>query len=255
MMVANLVAGMARRRRLGVIPARGGSKGLPGKNVRPLAGLPLIAHSILFSSMCPEIDRTVISTDSEEIARVARKHGGEVPFMRPAELALDDTPGLAVVQHAIREVEKQEGRGYDEVVLLQPTNPARLPEDLTRSLALLDRDPDAVGVIAVSEPHFNPRWVCVEERDGRMARAFPNLPTYATRQQVPKMYRINGVLYLWRRDYILEATDVLSDAEHHRMLIVPEERAVDIDQLHDLQMAELLIREGMLRLPWLVSGE
>jgi CMP-N,N'-diacetyllegionaminic acid synthase len=238
---------------LAVIPARGGSKGLPGKNIRYLAGLPLIAHSILFSKMCPVIDRCIVSTDSAEIAAVALEHGGDVPFLRPLELARDDTPGLAVVQHALQEIEKHDQLRYESVVLLQPTNPVRSPEDITQAVSLLGDDPLAAGVIAVSEPHFNPRWVCVEERDGRLAHLFPSALGYSARQQVPKTYRINGVLYLWRRDYILNAADVLADAALHRMMVIPEERAVDIDEMCDLQMAELLIREGMIRLPWLGS--
>src|SRR3989304_4564407 len=92
---------MMRPRLLAVIPARGGSKGLPGKNIRPLAGIPLIAHSILLARLCPEIDRLAVSTDSPEIAAVAKQYGADVPFMRPAELARDDSPSWPVVRHAL----------------------------------------------------------------------------------------------------------------------------------------------------------
>src|ERR1700729_553175 len=151
---------------IAIIPARSGSKELPGKNVRLLAGLPLIAHSIRFARLCPEIERCIISTDSEEIAKVARDAEGEVPFLRPAELAQDSTPMLPVLQHGIRQMELLEGKCYELVILLQATSPFRLPEDVSRALQIIREDSEAVGVVAVSTPSFNPRVVCVEEKNG-----------------------------------------------------------------------------------------
>jgi len=238
---------------LAVIPARGGSKGLPGKNILPFAGLPLIAHSIRFASMCPEIDRCIVSTDSSEIAAVALEHGGDVPFLRPAELASDNTPTWPVLQHALREMEDREGRRFESLLLLQPTNPGRLPEDVTRALALLESNLDAVGVIAVSEPPFNPRWTCVEERGGRIVNAFAESKTYVRRQDVPPVYRINGMLYLWRRDHILAETEDEMDDKPHLALQVPEERAIDIDSPSDFKIGEILVRNGVVTFPWLKS--
>jgi CMP-N,N'-diacetyllegionaminic acid synthase len=238
---------------LAIIPARGGSKGLPGKNIRQLAGLPLIAHSILFSKLCPAIDRCVVSTDSEEIAEVARAHGGEVSFMRPAELARDETPSLFAMQHAVGEMETREERRFESVLLLQPTSPARQPEDLSRAISMLEQDSRSVGVVAVSVPGFNPRYVCLEEKDGYAVRAFPQDKTYSRRQEVPLVYRINGLLYLWRRDYLMQASKENLFAGPHRMLIIPRERAVDIDDLYDFQVAEFLVREGIVNLLWLNS--
>jgi CMP-N-acetylneuraminic acid synthetase len=236
---------------LAVIPARGGSKGLPGKNIRPLAGLPLTVHSILFSKLCPGIDRCVVSTDSEEIAEVARAYGAEVPFLRPCELARDETPSLVVVQHALSEMEAREGRRFESVLLLQPTSPARLPEDVSQAISMLEQDPRSVGVVAASVAEFNPRSVCVEEREGYMMRAFDQDKVYTRRQEVPPVYRINGVLYLWRRDHLLHASkEELFDGPH-RMLIIPRERAIDIDDLYDFQLAEVLVREGIVNLAWL----
>ncbi len=239
---------------LAVIPARGGSKGLPGKNVRPFAGLPLIAHSIALSKLCPEIARCIISTDSPEITEVARQHGGEVPFLRPAELAQDDTPMWPVLQHAVREMERVSGMRYGSVLLLDPTSPGRIPSDITEAVRLLDEDPAAVGVIAVSEPHFNPRWVCVENAGGYIRHVVPMDKKYTRRQDVPPVYRINALLYLWRREYMEQKSQGVG--EHpHRMLVVPEERAIHIDEASDFTLAELLIREGLVTLPWLSSGE
>ena len=122
---------------LAVIPARGGSKGIPKKNISPLVGLPLIAHTILFAKMCPEINRCIVSTDSVEIAEVATKFGGDVPFIRPPELALDDTPMWPVIRHALASIEKQYDETYDQLMLLDPTSPAREPSDVTRAVNLL----------------------------------------------------------------------------------------------------------------------
>jgi N-acylneuraminate cytidylyltransferase len=239
---------------LAVIPARSGSKGLPGKNLRSLAGLPLIAHSILLAKLCPEIDRCVVSTDSEEIAAVARLHGAEAPFLRPATLATDETPMWPVLQHAVREMEERDGKHFGSVLLLQPTAPCRLPEDVSRGIALLEADMSAVGVVAVSEPEFNPRWVCVEEQNGYMKRLIPESTGYSRRQDVPPVYRINGLLYLWRRDHVVNATAPGYDNQPHCMLVVPEIRASDVDTARDLAMIELLLREGLIQLPWLASS-
>jgi CMP-N,N'-diacetyllegionaminic acid synthase len=240
---------MSSRSVLAIIPARGGSKGLPGKNVRPFAGLPLIVHSIRFARLCPEIDRCVLSTDSEEIAELARASGGEVPFLRPPELAEDSTPMLLVVQHAVHEVERRDRKQYDIIALLQPTSPFRLPEDLSRGLRMLESDSNAVGVISASEPVFNPRSVCVEDQNGYMAWAFAKT-AYTRRQDAEPVYRVNGMLYLWRREHILNASvDTLYTAPH-RLLIVPEERALDIDALHDFHVGEALLRSGIIQLPW-----
>ena len=236
---------------LAVVPARGGSKGLPGKNIRPLAGLPLIAHTLAFTRLCRQIDRCIVSTDSRKIAVLARRYGGDVTFLRPAELAQDETPMLPVLQHALREVERLEGRRYEALVLFQPTSPARQPQDLAQALSMLQEDTGCVGVISVSEPGFNPRYVCVEEYEGYLGRLFSDEPSYARRQDVPSVFRINGMLYLWRRDYVLGATEISIDSAPHRMLLVPRERAFDIDDLHDFQTAELAIRAGLVKLPWL----
>ena len=233
---------------LAIIPARGGSKGLPGKNIRPLAGLPLIAHSLRLAKLCPEIARCIVSTNDAAIRDVARAHGGDVPFHRPEELARDDTPMTPVLQHALRETEASEGRTYGSVLLLDPTSPGRLPDDVTRAVALLEADPNAQGVMACSIPTFNPFWVGVVEQGAYLAPAFPG-EEYARRQDVPKFLRINGALYLWRRDFI-ERGASWRDVPH-RALELPEARAFSIDDLYEFQLAEQLIAAGLVELPWL----
>ena len=253
MVVVPVEGQMRIRPLLAVIPGRGGSKGLPSKNIRPLMGMPLIAHSILFTRLCPAIDRCVVSTDSEEIADVARAHGAEVPFLRPYELSRDETSSLLVLQHALHEMEAHEGRRFESVLLLQPTSPARLPEDVRKAISALEQDSASVGVVAVSVAEFNPRFVCVAEQDGYMVRAFDEDKAYTRRQDVPPIYRINGLLYLWRRDHLAKASEKQLFAGPHRLLLIPRERAIDIDDLHDFRLAEILLREGIVNLPWLTS--
>ncbi len=240
---------MSAPRVLAVIPARGGSKGLPGKNIRPFLGLPLIAHSIKLAKLCPEVTRCVVSTDSPEIAAAARDHGGDVPFTRPSELARADTAMWPVLQHALSEVEKLEGKPYDLLLLLDPTSPTRLPEDVSAAVARLAAS-KADGVVSVSQPEFNPLWHTVVERDGLMADWLPDAKAIMRRQDAPVIYRINGLLYLWRAEFVRRAVEWRAEGRH-LTLIVPDGRAVSIDDGEQFDRAEALARAGLLRMPWL----
>ena len=235
---------------LAVIPARGGSKGLPGKNIRPLAGLPLIVHSLKLAAMCPQIARCIVTTDDPKIREVVLAHGGDAPFLRPPELARDDTPMTPVLTHALLEIERLEGRKYGSLLLLDPTSPGRIPDDVTRAVALLDGDSACHGVMACSKPTFNPFFVGVVEKGGYMAPAFEG-PEYQRRQDAPTFFRINGSLYLWRRDFIERGASWRD--EPHRVLEIPEVRAFSIDDLYEFQVAEQLIAAGLVELPWLKS--
>jgi len=231
---------------LTVIPARGGSKGLPGKNIRPLAGLPLLAHSIRCARLAG-LEDIIVSTDSAEIAEVARAHGAEIPFMRPAALASDSAAMMPVIEHALKAMEHIGGR-FERVLLLDPTSPGRLPDDIVAANALLDGDIAASGVVAVSRPHFNPYWVGVTTHEGAMQPAFSALARSNRRQDVPAFYRINGALYLWRREFVLSGAH-WSDV---RMLPleIPEARAFSIDTLDEFEMAEWLMTSGRMTVPW-----
>ena len=147
---------MSSPRVLAVVPARGGSKGLPGKNLRPLAGLPLVAHSLRAAAAMRTVTRCIVSTDDPQVARVAREHGGDVPWLRPAELATDTTPMAPVLRHALAAVEEEEGRPYDALVLLDPTSPARVPAEVDAAveqlLALPRPRRGHLGVAAVVQP-------------------------------------------------------------------------------------------------------
>ena len=240
---------------LAIIPARGGSKELPGKNIRPLAGLPLIAHSILLSRLCPQITRTIVSTDSQEIAQIACQFGADVPFLRPQELAQDDTPMWPVLRHALETVEGQENCRYTYLLLLDPTSPGRWPEDIAGALAKLEAIPAADGIIGVSTPEFNPIWHCVVEHDGWMESLIPNAGSYACRQDLPSVYRINATLYIWRTEFVRREADKWIDHGRHLIYEVPERRAIHIDDIDEFLRTEALIRQGFVCLPWLESKE
>ena len=240
-------------RLLAVIPARGGSKGLPGKNLRPFAGLPLIAHSILFAKLCPQISRCLVSTDSTEIAETAKRFGAEAPFVRPAQLAQDTSPLWPVLQHALAWAERQDGTPYDALLLLDPTSPAREPSDVRGAVAQLRERTDADGVIGVSQPEFHPIWHCVIEQEGGwMADLHPEGASYVRRQDLPKVFRINGSLYLWRTPFVRSQEDrTWRQAGRHLLCEIPESRAMSIDTLEQFERAELLVKHGLITFPWL----
>lgn len=235
---------------LAVVPARGGSRGLPGKNIRPFAGLPLIVHSLRCARLSPEVTRCIVSTDSEEIAAVARAQGGDVPFARPAELARDDTPMIPVLQHALRAAEEEERSRYDALLLLDPTSPYRLPKHVSEAVHKLEANPAAVGVIACSQPAFNPFWVGVVEHGGVLESAFPTEARVVRRQDAKRFLRINGALYLWRTSFLRDAPNHWFSAGQHLLLEMPEERACSIDDDHQFRVAELLLLQGLIDVAW-----
>jgi N-acylneuraminate cytidylyltransferase len=244
----------SRPKLLAVIPARGGSKGLPGKNIRSFAGLPLIAHSILFARICPEIDRAIVSTDAPEIADVAKQFGADVPFLRPPELAQDETPIWPVLRHALFSVSEQDGVTYDALLLLDPTSPAREPSDISGALRRLWDEPSADGIVGVSRPGFNPIWHCVVERHGWMADLMKTGSEFEHRQEVPMVYRINGSLYIWRTPFVRREQRSWRQAGRHLIYEIPESRAMSIDDAEQFERVELLVRSGLIPLPWLAGS-
>jgi len=241
----------ATPRILAVIPARGGSKGLPGKNIRPFAGLPLISHSIMFARMCPEITRCIVSTDSPEIASVAKDHGGDAPFLRPTELAEDDTPMMPVLLHALHQAEQDDETHYEMLLLVDPTSPAREASDVSGMLSRLEQSPSANGIVSVSQPDFNPIWHCVVEKDGWMIDLMDSATKYERRQDVPLVYRINGALYLWRTEYLRKQTGSWRAGGNLMMYEVPEIRSMSFDNLEEFARAEVMVENGIINLPWM----
>lgn len=215
---------------LGLIPARGGSKGLRRKNVLSIAGKPLIAWTIEAALAAGSIDRVVVTTDDAEIAEVAAAHGAEVPFRRPAELARDETPGIEPVLHAIEVLP-----GYEMVVLLQPTSPLRMAHDIEGAVAMAG---SGAMVVSVTEaPHAG--WIFPMAPDGRLGIG-PNQPA-ARRQDMPKQYMLNGAIYVARCDALCASRRFLDDGTLG--YVMPVERSVDIDGPSDWRLAELLLAD------------
>ena len=219
---------------LGVIPARGGSKGIPDKNLALLCGRPLLAYTADAAKQSRRLARTVVSTDSPAIATEARRLGLEVPFVRPDTLAADDTPMLPVVQHALQEV-RRGGFEPDAIVLLQPTSPLRRAEHIDAAVDLLERC-GADSVVSVIEvPHqFNP--VSVMALDGERLRPFVGGTAPARRQDKPRLFARNGPAVLVSRSSTIDAGSLYGN--DCRPLMMRPEESLDIDSTWDLALAE-----------------
>jgi CMP-N-acetylneuraminic acid synthetase len=225
-----------------LIPARGGSKGIPKKNIAPVGGRPLIAWSIEAGQCARHGGRIVVSTDSEEIAAVARVCGAEVPFLRPAELARDEVPSLDSVLHALQWLESHEQYRPDYLVLLQPTSPLREAGDIDAAIELaLARKADAV--VSVSPVPCHPYWTKTIGQDGRL-EDFMRLPTpVSRRQELPGVFGLNGAIYLIRPEVLVARRTWYPEPTY--AYLMPPERSLDVDTPWDLRLADLIIRERM----------
>ncbi len=186
---------------LGISFARAHSKGLPGKNLRPLLGKPLIVHTIEAALRSRYLDRCVFSTDSPHIAQIAAASGASVPFLRPAHLAEDDTPALAVIKHAVRWLADHEGARYDAVVTLQPTTPTRTPDQIDEAVSLLF-DEDADVVLGVVRAEHSPYWM-FRIVQGELQPLMEPEGDITSRQALPPVYRPTGSIYVNRPEPLL----------------------------------------------------
>ncbi|MFT3858154.1 MAG: acylneuraminate cytidylyltransferase family protein [Aquabacterium sp.] len=222
--------------------ARGGSKGLPRKNVLPLGGKPLIAHAIDTAHAVGRISKVIVSTDDEEIADVARRAGAEVPFMRPPGLATDDAPEWLAWQHAIRFM-RDAGEKLDVFLSLPATSPLRLPADVARCLDMLEQ-PGTDIVITVREAERSPYFNMVRKQaDGTVRLALEG--QYHRRQDAPVLFDITTVAYAARADFILSANRIFDGKV--RAVEVPRERALDIDTAFDLTVGEALLAASVTK--------
>lgn len=212
---------------LAIVPARGGSKGVPRKNIRIVAGKPLIAWTIEEARKSQYIDRIVVSTDDQEIADIAVQYGGEVPFLRPSELARDDTPGTMPVIHMLESI----GTQYDLVVLLQPTSPLRSVEDIDGAIDLLVNR-NAKACVSVVEPDKSPYWMYSMNSRGHLVPLLKGI--YACRQDIPPAYAINGALYVAEALWLLRTQTFLNDETI--AYVMSKERSADIDTETDIML-------------------
>jgi CMP-N,N'-diacetyllegionaminic acid synthase len=219
---------------LGIIPARGGSKGVPGKNIKMLAGKPLIVHTIDVA-LKSNLHTVIVSTDDEAIADVARKAGAKVPFIRPAELATDSAKSIPVALHALKAMEEIEGVVYDAIMLLQPTAPFKTTEDINNALEKLEST-GADSVISVQDVEaFHPARMKYMKGDRLIDPPFAEAYENQGRQELQPMYIRNGAIYLTRRETLLKNSYKGRDC---RALIMSVERSVNIDTIHDFEYAE-----------------
>ncbi len=223
---------------LGVVPARSGSKGVPGKNIRPLAGRPLLEYAARAARESRVIDRLVLSTDSPEIADAGRRAGLEVPFLRPAALAEDDTPMLPVLRHAIDTLAAG-GWEADVVVLLQPTSPLRRPEHIRDAVARL-RETGADSVVTVVEVprHLSPDYV-MRIDDGALRPFLPEGAQITRRQDARQAYSRDGTVYAFRRATLDRFGNIYGD--DCRPLIIDPAESLSIDSPADWDTAERLL--------------
>lgn len=229
---------------LGLICARGGSKGVPKKNIRPLGGMPLISWSIESARACDFIDRIVVSTDDQNIAAVAKDYGADVPFIRPGELAKDNSPEWSVWQHALRKLEELDNFRADYLIVLPPTSPFRSLDDIKKSLELISKG-DADIVISVTESSRNPYFNMVEldsQDFAHLAKA-PEKKVIR-RQDAPEVYDMTTVVYTAKTEFVLRANSVFDGKA--KAIIIPQIRALDIDTEIDFKFAEFLISEGFI---------
>ncbi|WP_374669156.1 cytidylyltransferase domain-containing protein [Ramlibacter sp.] len=217
---------------LATICARGGSKGLPGKNIRDFAGRPLIAHTIAQALACPALDAVMVSTDDPAIAEVARAAGAQVPVLRPAHLATDEAGKLPVIEHLVAHLESQ-GQTVATVVDLQPTSPLREPSDIAAALALSAR---AGLVLSVCEARDNPYFNLVEQGADGIVRLSKSAG-FARRQDAPAVYALNGSIYVWRRDALAQAARAGLWSVPAVPYVMPRWKSADIDDLEDFEYA------------------
>lgn len=223
------------KRVLAIIPARGGSKGVPRKNIREVAGKPLIAWTIEEAKKSKYIDRLILSSEDAEIIRVGQSWGCEAPFVRPEALAQDDTPGIDPVLHAMELLPE-----YDLVVLLQTTSPLRSVADIDGCIALCITK-NAPASVSVTEAEQSPYWMFRVNGDGRMQPLIEGGPAYARRQDLPVAYVLNGAIYVAQRNWLAEHKTFVT--QETLGYVMPQDRSLDIDTELDLEILKVRLKE------------
>lgn len=227
---------LAAKRILAVVPARGGSKGVPLKNLHPLRGTPLVAHTGRVVQQVPSIDRAVVSTDHPEIAAEAVKAGLEAPFMRPAEIAGDLVSDLQVLEHALTTMEAIDRVTYDVVLMLQPTSPLRRPGHVLAVLEkLVTEGWDSVWTVSPTDLKYHPLKQLIVSEDGRMRYFDPAGVGIIARQQLEPVYHRNGVAYAFTRACLLEQRTILGA---RTAAVILDDPVISIDTLEDFRRAE-----------------
>jgi N-acylneuraminate cytidylyltransferase len=220
---------------IGIIPARGNSKGVPKKNIKPLSGTPLIGWTIKEARKSKYIDKLILSSDNQEIISVAKRYGLEAPFLRPSELAQDDTIPTEVIIHALKKCP-----GFDLIVVLQPTSPFRKAEDIDGAIWKVV-DSGAPACVSVTLPDKSPYWMFGIDQKERLTSLFPDKPLAANRQEQPLVYALNGAVFVANVKFLLEQRSFICPETVG--YVMPRSRSIDIDDEMDFLLAKALIEK------------
>jgi CMP-N-acetylneuraminic acid synthetase len=226
---------MLRVKALAIIPARGGSKGVHRKNIRALGGRPLISYAIGTALAAKNIDRLIVSTEDPEIADVAKACGADVPFLRPPELAQDDSKVVDALLHTLDRTDREEGYKPDLVVLLQPTSPFLIGSDIDGAVAKC-RQPGVDAVVSVCLPDHSPYWMHRMEEDGRLTD-FVGTVYESRRQDLPPVYFRNGAIFMAKTEVLVNAGSFFGDRTY--AYVMDQDRSLQIDTERDLRLAEI----------------
>ncbi|EKQ51122.1 MULTISPECIES: acylneuraminate cytidylyltransferase family protein [unclassified Clostridium] len=225
---------------IAIIPARGGSKGIPRKNIKEINGKPLISYTIAEAKKSHYINRIIVSTEDEEIAQISQKYGGEVPFLRPRELAEDNTPGIDPIIHCINWLKENENYDPEYVCLLQCTSPFRKFNQINEAIERLISE-NADSIVSVCESEISPYWM-KKINDGKMQDFMDDIPFYARRQDVPKVYRLNGAIYIAKTSVLLAKQNWYTEST--LAYVMDRNSSIDIDDMTDFKFAEYLMKEN-----------
>lgn len=228
---------------LAIIPARGGSKGLPGKNIKKMCGKPLIAWTIERAQQCPYIDEVFVSTDSEEIAAVCRRYAIDIPFLRPAELARDTSTSADVVMHVLNFFEKN-GTHFDYFLLLEPTSPLRKKDDLANAIELAVNNPEKDGVVSLGEVHMEHPMIVKKIADNKIIPYIEDVQKITQRQQTDKAYFPYGVVYLVKTDSFMK--NQVFYGENSLPYFIERWQNYEVDDIFDFICIEAILQERMV---------
>ena len=229
-----------------IIPARAGSKGLANKNIMRLGDMPLIAYSINAANHSTYIDRIIVSTDSPEIANIAKEYGANVPFLRPAEFAADMSPSSEFILHVLRWLDGNENQSYDILCLLQPTSPFRKSRDIDLSLEKFINSKSADSLVSINETRSTPYWMQTINDGGFIRDFIEHKEINSRRQDLPKIYEPNGAIYIMAcSDFVEFETFYTSKTTFYLM---DQTSSVDIDDILDFKLAELILKENLVEL-------
>ena len=238
--MGGILVTLQRTKVLGIIPARGGSKGIPNKNIKNLCGKPLIAYSILSSQKAKLLDRTIVSTDSQSIMNVAKEYGANVPFLRPKHLATDNALSVDVVIHSLESLYENEAIEYDIVVLLQPTTPFRTSKYIDDSIRLLVES-GCDSVVSFVDVRANHPARMYKITDSQIIPILDEGVSMSPRQELEKVYIRSGDIYACRKEFLLKEKKLMGG--DCRPLIIDNSLSINIDTINDFFLAERLILE------------